>query len=56
MERKKKIKYCKLRLSEEEARIFQEKARHYDSVSAMVRNAVINFDDRATLGKYDAIM
>ena len=56
MERKKKIKYCKLRLSEEEARIFQEKARHYDSVSAMVRNAVINFDDQATLGKYDAIM
>ena len=48
---KKKIR-LEIRLSEEEAHVFQNKAESYGgNVSAMVRDAVRRFDDKRTRGK-----
>ena len=52
---KKKIR-LDIRLSEEEARLFQNKAESYGgNVSAMVRDAVRRFDDKRTRGKLMAM-
>ena len=52
---KKKIR-LEIRLSEEEARLFQNKAESYGgNVSAMVRDAVRRFDDKRTRGKLMAM-
>ena len=44
-----------IRLSPEEEALFRRKAARYKTVSAMVRDAVRQFDDTATRGKIDAI-
>ena len=50
-----KTKRLWIRLSPEDERLFKEKASKYHSVSAMVRDAVRQFNDIATLGKIDAL-
>lgn len=50
-----KTKRLWVRLSPEEERLFKEKASKYHSVSAMVRDAVRQFNDIATVGKIDAL-
>ena len=51
----KKTKRIWLRLSPDEEALFRRKAARYKTVSAMVRDAVSQFDDTATRGKIDAI-
>ena len=45
----------KIRLTPEEDALFKRKAARYKTISAMVRDAVRQFDDTATRGKIDAI-
>ena len=53
---KKKEIRLEIRLSEEETRVFQNKAESYGgNVSAMVRDAVRRFDDKRTRGKLMAM-
>ena len=51
----KKTKRLWIRLSPEEEALFKRKAAHYSTVSAMVRDAVKQFDDTATIGQIDAL-
>ena len=51
----KKTKRIWIRLSPDEEALFRRKAARYKTVSAMVRDAVRQFDDTATRGKIDAI-
>ena len=51
----KKTKRLWIRLSPDEEALFRRKAARYKTVSAMVRDAVRQFDDTATRGKIDAI-
>lgn len=51
----KKSKRLWIRLSPDEEALFRRKAARYKTVSAMVRDAVRQFDDTATRGKIDAI-
>ena len=51
----KKTKRLWIRLSPEEEALFKRKAAHYSTVSAMVRDAVKQFDDMATVGQIDAL-
>lgn len=44
-----------IRLSEEEYQLFKRKAKRYQTVSAMVRDAVKSFNDVHTQGKIDAL-
>lgn len=53
MERKTKRIY--IRLTPDDEALFRRKAARYQTVSAMVRDAVRQFDDTATLGKIDAL-
>jgi hypothetical protein len=53
MERKTKRIY--IRLTPDYEALFRRKAARYQTVSAMVRDAVKQFDDTATLGKIDAL-
>ena len=53
MERKTKRIY--IRLTPEDEALFRRKATRYQTVSAMVRDAVKQFDDTATLGKIEAL-
>ena len=53
MERKTKRIY--IRLTPDDEVLFRRKAARYQTVSAMVRDAVKQFDDTATLGKIDAL-
>ena len=46
---------CKVRLNPEEEALFRRKAARYKTISAMVRDAVRQFDDTATHGKIDAL-
>ena len=50
-----KTKRLWIRLSPDEEALFRRKAARYKTVSAMVRDAVRQFDDTATRGKIDAI-
>ena len=53
---KKKCIRLEIRLSDEEAQMFQNKAKNYEgNVSAMVRDAVQRFDDKRTRGKLMAM-
>ena len=45
----------KVRLTPEEDALFMRKAARYKAVSAMIRDAVRQFDDTATHGKLDAL-
>lgn len=51
----KKTKRLWIRLSPEEEDLFKRKAARYTTVSAMVRDAVKQFDDTATVGQIDAL-
>ena len=51
----KKTKRIWIRLSPDEEALFRRKAVRYKTVSAMVRDAVRQFDDTATRGKIEAI-
>ena len=51
----KKTKRLWIRLSPEEEALFKRKAAHYSTVSAIVRDAVKQFDDTATVGQIDAL-
>ena len=53
MERKTKRIY--IQLTPDDEALFRRKAARYQTVSAMVRDAVKQFDDTATLGKIDAL-
>ena len=53
MERK--TKRIHIRLTPDDEALFRRKAARYQTVSAMVRDAVKQFDDTATLGKIDAL-
>ena len=46
---------CKVRLNAEEYALFKQKTARYNTISAMVRDAVRQFDDTATHGKIDAL-
>ena len=53
---KKKCIRLEIRLTEEEALMFQNKAKSYGgNVSAMVRDAVRRFDDKRTRGKIETM-
>lgn len=51
----KRIYRFELRLSEEEYQLFKRKAEHYQNISAMVRDAVRDFNDIRTQGKIAAL-
>lgn len=53
MERKTKRIY--IRITPDDEALFRRKAARYQTISAMVRDAVKQFDDTATLGKIDAL-
>ena len=55
MDKEKKDKMVILRLNKTEYEIFRNKAKHYRNLSAMIRDAVVQFNDVATKGKIDAI-
>ncbi len=44
-----------VRLSPEEEALFKQKAARYKTISAMIRDAVRQFDDTATHGKVKAL-
>ena len=47
---------CKVRLNDEELRLFQKKAQSYGgNTSAMIRDAVARFDDKRTRGRIEAM-
>ena len=50
-----KYKRLELYLKPEEETLFRRKAARYKTISAMIRDAVKQFDDTATRGKIDAI-
>lgn len=52
---KRKTKRIYIRLTSDDEALFRRKAARYQTVSAMVRDAVKQFDDTATLGKIDAL-
>ncbi|MBO4849745.1 MAG: hypothetical protein J5529_02455 [Prevotella sp.] len=51
----KKTKRIWIRLSPEEDALFKRKAARYATISAMIRDAVKQFDDTATQGCIDAL-
>ena len=55
MEKGRRNKMVILRLNEVEREIFREKAKHYKNVSAMIRDAVMQFNDVTTKGKIEAM-
>ena len=50
-----KTKRLWLRLSPEEDALFKEKASNYNNVSAMIRDAVLQFNDIGTVRKIEAL-
>ena len=47
---------CKVRLNDEELRLFQKKAQSYGgNTSAMIRDAVNRFNDKRTRGRIEAM-
>ena len=55
MKQDKKKYQFHIRLSESELEMFNEKAKNYKRMSAMVCDAVAQFNDIATLGKIDVL-
>lgn len=54
MKDKRKIRF-EIRLSEEEYKLFKQKAERYQTMSSMIRDAVRDFDDVNTQGKIDSL-
>jgi hypothetical protein len=50
-----KTKRLWIRMSPEEERLLKEKAVNYRTISSMVWDAIKIFDDKATIGKFDAL-
>ena len=50
-----KTKRLWIRMSLEEERLLKEKAVNYKTISSMVWDAIKLFDDKATIGKFDAL-
>lgn len=50
-----KTKRLWIRMSPEEERLLKEKAVNYRTISSMVLDAIKIFDDKATIGKFDAL-
>ena len=50
-----KTKRLWIRMSLEEERLLKEKAVNYKTISSMVWDAIKIFDDKATIGKFDAL-
>ena len=51
-----KTRVLDIRLTIKEEKLFRKKAKPYQgNMSAMIRDAVAQFDDRATIGKIDAL-
>lgn len=50
-----KTKRLWIRMSLEEERLLKEKAVNYNTISSMVWDAIKLFDDKATIGKFDAL-
>jgi len=50
-----KTKRLWIRMSPEEERLLKEKAVNYKTISSMVWDAIKIFDDKATIGKFDAL-
>ena len=48
-------KVCKVRLSPEEDALFKRKASNYQTVSAMIRDAVRQFNDIGTVRRIEAL-
>ena len=47
---------CKVRLNDEELRLFQKKSQSYGgNTSALIRDAVTRFDDKRTRGRIEAM-
>ena len=47
---------CKVRLNDEELRLFQKKSQSYGgNTSALIRDAVARFDDKRTRGRIEAM-
>ena len=47
---------CKVRLNDEELRLFQKKSQSYGgNTSALIRDAVTSFDDKRTRGRIEAM-
>ena len=47
---------CKVRLNDEELQLFQKKAQSYGgNTSAMIRDAVVRYDDKRTRGRIEAM-
>lgn len=55
MKKENKKLRVELRLNSSEAELFQKKAKRYGNMSAMIRDAVAQFNDVATIGKVDAL-
>jgi hypothetical protein len=52
---KHRYKRVELYLKQQEIELFQNKAAHHDSMSAMIKDAVAQYNDIATLGKIEAM-
>lgn len=51
-----RINICKVRLTDEEVRLFQKKSQSYGgNMSAMIRDAVNRFDDKRARGMIEAM-
>lgn len=50
-----KTKRLWIRMSPEEERLLKEKAVNYRTISNMIWDAIKIFDDKATIGKFDAL-
>jgi len=50
-----KTKRLWIRMSPEEERLLKEKAVNYKTISSMVWDAIKIFDDKATIGEFDAL-
>lgn len=46
---------CKVRLKEEEFELFRQKASGYQSMSGMIRDAVLQFNDIGTIKRIEAL-
>lgn len=55
MKKNKKIHQIHLLLSDRELEMFKDKAKNYDKMSAMIRDAVSQFNDQGTMLRLDSL-
>lgn len=55
MQKNNRLENYKVRLTKEELALFKEKAKHYGSVSAMIRKAVEVLDDRERKSRFELL-